>query len=168
MVRTTIELDEEADRLRRMHDLNLSKLAREAVKEKYGGLPNLEARRDELEAAKARIREEIHERERRVDEIDEQLARLNNGIQKNRVIQELEAKDEYRIHIKRAVQEVKFVKGRDRIPVAKDAETGQPTDWEPAPEPDAVKEQQASMIAEEIGFEKTEVQEALEVYLQET
>lgn len=101
--RTTITLDDETDQIRQEHDINLSAEVREYLKQKYGSVKLLEEKREELEAEKRRELERKQEAERRINEIEDRLSRINNLMTRNDIIQKIKDRPEWQARVQSSV-----------------------------------------------------------------
>jgi len=101
--RTTITLDDETNQIRKEHNINLSAEVREYLKQKYGSVQLLEEKREELEAEKRRELERKQEAERRINEIEDRLSRINNLMTRNDIIEKIKDRPEWQARVQSSV-----------------------------------------------------------------
>ena len=111
--RTTIKLDCVSERLVENENINLSKEVREYIKDKYGKVESLEKRRDVLEAKKRKMVEKKAMINKRKNEIEDKLRRINEAITTNKVYRKLESNKEIKQKVMKKVKILKMSKKRD-------------------------------------------------------
>ncbi len=163
--RKQVTLDGETEELAEIYIQNLSGWIRDKIREEFRSIENMEAKIDELEAKKRQKRKQIHELESEIDDIDSQIRSLERAVTKNEAIQQIKQRPEWKQAFESSVADIREVKNKDKIPAAKDHNTGKVIEWEPAPDVEVVVQEKVRYLRKKKGVpaETEELKKSLKV-----
>jgi neutral trehalase len=144
MPRRNITTDEETERLIEAHDINASQAFRSYIKDNYGTIKQLEDKRNELEARKDRLVDEIYQKEKEKASVEKELNRISSLLSENRVVQQIKEDGEAR---QRFNQAVKIIKREKKV--------------EDGTTVESMAETHAEVISDSFGFDESKIKDAL-------
>ncbi len=146
-------------------DLNRSQIINDALSKYFGEGEMIKSKLERKKEKLKELRQKKQNVEQKIWDYEDEIEELNDKITERKAIKKAKEQipDEL---LSKCIREVNQAKTRDRIPAAKDHETGRVVEWKPAPDTKQVLKEKANLISKKVEISEEKGRKILTQYVE--